>query len=377
VELGESEKDALDVAFRVGIEDVDRAAELVAARGIDGRETLYALLEESDQERREKVLALLDQGEVSAAKRMALCGRQSVQLECPEGLAGGCGHEHNYVPITCDHLLCSDCGKSRVGEQVEKYKGPARSWEAPTFGTFTIENVEDPADGEDRIIEAFGRLRRRTIPTEGETKREGAVKRWAWSSDGGRPADLWKSRLLDQGRDDLVRRLQSRYVEQGRNVPFDKLVRGGFWGVDVKEKEDGLFNVHLHVLMDMAYVPQAALSAVWEDVSGAPVVDVRRIYDRDSQSLESAVAETVAYATKPPEFESVEAEAEFATEMKGRRLVQPFGSLYGNTPDLGGTLLCANCDQQPAWWTYLGLVDEHRDNMGSVHDGESTGDDPP
>jgi hypothetical protein len=267
--------------------------------------------------------------------------------------------------------------KSRVGELVEKYKGAVRSWEAPTFGTFTIENVEDPAEGADRITEAFGRLRRRTIPTEGETSREGAVKRWAWANDGGQPADLWKSRLLDQGRDDLARRLQSRYVEQGRNVPFDELIRGGFYAVDVKEKEDGSFNVHLHTLMDMAYVPQAALSAVWEDVSGAPVVDVRRIYDRGSQSLESAVVETVAYATKPPEFESLAAEVEFVAEMKGSRLVQPFGSLHGNTPDLDAALLCANCEQQPAWWTYQGVVDERRDNMGSVHDGESTGDDPP
>jgi hypothetical protein len=33
------------------------------------------------------------------------------------------------------------------------------------------------------------------------------------------------------------------------------------------------------------------------------------------QSLESAVVETVAYATKPPEFESLAAEVEFVAEI--------------------------------------------------------------
>jgi hypothetical protein len=48
-------------------------------------------------------------------------------------------------------------------------------------------------------------------------------------------------------------------------------------------------------------------------------------------SLEAAVMETVVYATKAPEFEEVETAARFAKSMKGKRLVQPFGTLGGGT----------------------------------------------
>lgn len=373
-ELPEPARHAIGAAFRLDVDDVHRAVDL-AMSSVDAPEVLWRLVDEGDRDRAAKGVALLEQNP-SAALRFAKCGRQSVQLECPDGLAGGCGHRHNYVPISCDHRICDRCMKRRMGKLCEKYTPRVRSWDAPTFYTFTIENVDDAAKGLEAIRGAFGRLRQRTIPAAGETRREGAVKRWAWT-DAGRPADLWKPRLLEAGRHDLVRRLQRKYVREDRNIPFDELVRGGFYGVDVKEKPGGDFNVHLHVLADAAYIPQPALSSVWEDLTGAPVVDVRRIYDRGAGSMESAVMETVAYACKPPEFETFEAEAEFSEEVKGSRLVQPFGCLHGNTPDLGGSLICANCELQPSWWNYMGTVDGDHGNMGTVHDGESKGQPPP
>jgi hypothetical protein len=375
--MSEASRDALAVALRLGVDDVERAARL-ATSSMDAPEVMYQLLEREDNERIERALALLEAGEVSAAKRFATCNQQSVQLECPDEFgAGGCGCEENYTPITCDHLLCPECGKRRMGQAVEKYLPAVKSWDAPTFYTFTIENVSDPAKGAEAVKGAFGRLRQRTLPPAGETERQGSVKRWAWANDGGEPANLWKSRLLDHGRHDLVRRMQKKYVADGRRIPWKELVSGGFYGVDVKQKGPDEFNVHLHVLADAAYIPQAVLSSVWEDLTGAPVVDVRRIYDRGSGSLEAAVVETIAYSVKAPEFEEVEDAAEFAASMKGKRLVQPFGSLHGNTPRVESQLLCSECEMTPNWWNYLGVVDEHRDNMGSVNDGESTGDDPP
>ena len=373
--LSPAARDTLDLAFRLGVEGVDRAVRL-ATSSTDAPEILFKLLERGDEERTAVSLGLLEEGEVSAAKRFAACNRQSAQLECPdEFAAGGCGCEENYVPITCDHLLCEHCGKRRVGRAVETYLPAARTWAEPTFYTFTIPNVSDPVKGVEAVKGAFGRFRRRTVPAAGSTVREGAVKRWAWARDGGEPADLWKPKLLDAGQHDLVRRLQQKYVDQGRNVPLEELLRGGVYGVDVKEKAPDEFNVHLHVLADASYVPQAALSAVWEDVSGAPVVDVRRIYNRGEGSLEEAVAETVAYSVKAPELEELETAVEFAVAMKGKRLVQSFGSLHGETERPQAMLLCAECEATPNWWNYLGVVDEHRSNMGSVHG--SDGDRPP
>ena len=372
--LREHERDLLPLAFRLGIEDVDRAARFVQVSA-DMGEVLGFALERDDPDRVEKVIELVDAGEVAHARRLAACGRQSVQLECPE-MAGGCGHEENYLPVTCDSPLCPDCAKRTIGQAVERYLPAVRSWTNPTFHTYTIENVPEAATGEEAVKGAFGRFRRRTVPPSGSTERKGAVKRWRWGVSG-EPADEWKPSLRGQGHGDLARRLQKRYVEQGRNIPLDELLRTGFYAVDVKQVGPDEFNVHLHVLADMPYVPQAALSAVWEDVSGSPVMDVRSVYGRDVDDLEAALVETIGYAAKPPEFEDVGSAVEYVTETKGSRMIQPFGALHGNTPDLSGCLLCSECELTPAWWEYRGVTSDRIDNMGTTHDGESTGSDPP
>jgi len=362
----------LGVVFRLGVEDTDRAAgiALEAKHSVDAREALYAALEREDGERREKVLRLIEHGALGEAQRLALCGRQSVQLECPDGLAGGCGHEENYVPISCGSRLCPDCMNSQIGKKVERYGRVIEKWRDPTFYTLTMENVGDAETGTDAVVGAFGRLRRRRIAPNGDG--------WHWHQErGDKPATGWKSRLLRNGKHDLVRHLQKQYIEQGRQIPVKELLKGGIYAIDVKQKGPDDWNVHLHVLADAHWIPQAALSDVWADLTGDPVVDVRRIYGRGDGGVEGALLETVGYACKAPEFESVEDAVEYMQAMKDRRFVQSFGATHGNVPELAGQLLCSRCECTPAWWNYQGVVSDRIDNMGTVHDGESTGDDPP
>lgn len=383
VDLTPHERHAVEVALQVGVEEIEEAVDLV--RSADrAPQVLYALLERGEEEgrRRSHALELLRAGDASGAARLAKCGQESVQLECPdEPGAGGCGHDQNYLPITCDHPLCPDCSKRRVGHAIEKYTAAVQGWENPVFGTFTIENVEDPAEGKGRVQRAMRKLRRRGIPTSGETGGTDGrpVKRWRWDGveEAGPDTELWKRELLGRGKRDLARRLESRYVQYeyeditgthvGRRIPFDEVVRAGIVGYDVKQVAPDEFNVHAHTLMDCPYIPQAALAAVWEDITGAPVVDVRAVYGRDGETIESAVAETVAYACKPPEFEDPTDAAEFAVETKGQRMVQPFGDLHGNVPDLGDSLLCERCENTPNWWNYVDVVAERMETVGSVH----------
>lgn len=386
-ELTEPERAALPILFRLGVEDVERAVRL--ARGGGDRLTAIYQVMGRNEERVEKVLLLLERGEVSHALRLATCGQQSVQLKCPEP-AGGCGHEDNYVPVHCGSRLCPDCSKRKVGQLIEEWTPAVRAMDNPSFATLTIKNVDDPAKGRDAICGAFGRLRQRTIPFEGSTTREGETKRWTWWR-GTRPehfedgTDQWKVGLQEANAHDLARHLQKQYVEaewtdvtghhKGKAIPFKEVVAGGLYAVDVKQKGPEEFNVHLHVVLDVPYLPQAALSSVWEDLTGDPVVDIRRIYDRTGEGIQKALAETVAYATKSPEFESFEDAVDFVTEMKGKALVHPFGTLHGAAADPGGLLRCANCEITPAWWTYSGIVNERIDNMGQ--NWESDGDRPP
>ena len=65
------------------------------------------------------------------------------------------------------------------------------------------------------------------------------------------------------------------------------------------------------------------------------MIDVRRRGD--------LLSETVGYMCKPPEFESVEKEAESLTALKGACLMQPFGSLHGNVSEVPSMLECLNC----------------------------------
>jgi hypothetical protein len=306
------------------------------------------------------VIALLEEGEVAHARRLAECRRTSVQLECPEA-GGGCGSEENYVPINCGSRLCPDCMNRKTGKVVGQYRERVAAWDAPTMLRLSLpdrvsrDGLVDAIDG---LREAFGNLRRRVVPAEGTHRgEEGELKRWVWQSDGGEPADhYWGSLLYGMGHRDLAARWETKYVNQGRGIPFDEIVSEGFYGVDIKQKEDGRFNVHLHVLADCPYLPQAALSSVWDDLVGAPVVDIRRVEDRGEFDKESALMETIGYAAKAPEFENPQDGAKYLTSLKGTKLIQPFGNLHGNTPDVEAALRCGDCEMQPAYWNYQGVV---------------------
>lgn len=363
--------DLLGLVYRLGVEDNERAVGIAqeAKHSADAREALYGALEREDAERREKVLRLIETGVVGEARRLALCGRQSVQLECPDEFwAGGCGHEENYIPISCGSRLCPDCMDSQIGQKVERYGRVVSEWADPTFYTLTIENVSDAERGTDAVVGAFRRLRDRHIAPDGDG--------WHWYSENGEdPATGWKAQLLRAGKHDFARSLQQRYVEQGKQIPVSELLKGGIYGIDVKQKGPDEWNVHLHVLADAHWIPQQALSATWADLTGAPVVDIRRIYGRAGEDVEGALLDTVGYACSAPEFESIEDAVAYMTAMKNRRFVQSFGTTHGSVPDLEGQLLCARCENNPVRWNYLGIANKPMDTMGRTHSADS--DSPP
>jgi hypothetical protein len=390
-ELNDREQRLLPLLFQMGVEDVDRAARIARNAHGKGDEAVFGALKR-EKERQWKVLSLLERGDQKHAYRLAMCGRQSVQLQC-----GHCESEDNYQPVSCDSRLCPDCQDKKIGSNIGKYRDRVQSMDTPVLLTLTEENVEDPVRGREAMMEDLGTLRRRTIPFEGSTRREaddGTIveKEWCWwegttVDDVDVDQEQWKIKLQEQGKHELVRRLQRQYVNYeyeditgrhvGRNIPFDELYEGGIYGIDIKQEGAFEFDVHAHVLLDMAYVPQAALSAVWEDITdGACVVDVRTIYNRrDRENVAEALAETVGYAVKPPEFEELEEELAFVEAAKGCPTVHPFGSLHG-AGNPGGDLICSNCEMIPREWRYAGTVDAVVDNMGKSWETDR-GKDPP
>lgn len=308
-----------------------------------------------DRDRQRKVLELIKQNEVAHAKRLVNCGRQSVELEC-----GDCGGS-NYVPVHCDSRLCPDCGRRKMGRVAGRYAGKVAGWDHPTMLRLSMPRLVEPdaasiTKAVDALRGAFGRLRRRKLPPDGD----------GWSFE-----DL-AEKLRMVGERDLAARLRTQYVSQGKWIPVEELLHGGFYAVDIKQKGDGRLNVHLHILADCAWFPQAALSSLWDDLMDAPVVDVRRVYGRGENDAEDAVMETIGYAAKPPQYESVEDEVAYFRALKGSKLVQPFGQLHGNTPD-SEKLRCDSCENVPLMgWEYIGILD---DGFGAV--GGVDGDRPP
>jgi hypothetical protein len=316
-----------------------------------------------DRHRQRKVIELIKQGEVAHAKRLVNCGRQSVELEC-----GDCG-ESNYVPIHCDSPLCPECGNRKMGRVAGRYGEEVAGWDHPTMLRVSMpKRVEPTEESIARAVDAlrggFGRLRRRKFPPNGDPP----------NGDGWSFEEL-ASNLRMVGERDLAARLRTQYVNRGKWIPVEELLTGGFYAVDVKQKEDGRLNIHLHILADCAWLPQPVLSSLWDDLMDAPNVDVRRVYGRGQQDAEEAVIEAVGYAAKPPQYESVEDEVAYYRALKGAKLVQPFGELHGNTPD-SDELRCEGCENVPLMgWEYLGIVEEGFGAVGSAPDGDRPPDD--
>lgn len=310
------------------------------------------------RERQRKVLALIEENEVAHAKRLVNCGRQSVELGC-----GDCG-ESNYVPIHCDSPLCPECGNRKMGRVAGRYAEEVAGWDHPRMLRLSMPHRVDPdeesiARAVDALRGAFGRLRRRKIPPNGDPE------------DGhGWEFEELASKLRMVGERDLAARLRTQYINRGKWIPVEELLRGGFYAVDVKQKADGRLNIHLHILADCPWLPQAALSSLWDDLMDAPVTDIRAMDGRGQQDAEEAVIEAVGYAAKPPEYESVEDEVQYYKALKGSKLVQPFGDLHGNTPD-SEELRCTGCENIPlTGWEYLGVVEEGFGAVGSAPDGD-------
>lgn len=312
-----------------------------------------------DRDRQRKVIELIKQGEVAHAKRLVECGRKSVELECCD-----CG-EHEFVPMHCDSALCPTCGKRKMGRVAGRYAERVGSWKHPTMLRLSMPTRVEPGVEEveravDALRGAFGRLRRRKVEPSGDG--------WEWEE--------WKRSLRQMGERGLAARLQTEYVSQGKWIPVEELLRGGFYAVDVKQGEDRTLNIHLHILANVPWFPQAALSALWDDLMDAPVVDIRRVDGRGEQDMEDAVMETIGYAAKAPEYVDASDEVAYFRALKGSKLVQPFGSLHGNTPP-SEELQCSECDGVPLLgWEYLGVVDERPSVEGATGEGDRPPDTP-
>jgi hypothetical protein len=91
-------------------------------------------------------------------------------------------------------------------------------------------------------------------------------------------------------------------------------------------------------------IGQIMLSAIWENITGDPVIDIRRV-----RSHKDALRYVLKYVTKPPCLETPEDFVEFIMAFSCIPMLKTFGSWYNtiNLPKL--FLVCKNCDSIMSW----------------------------
>jgi hypothetical protein len=130
--------------------------------------------------------------------------------------------------------------------------------------------------------------------------------------------------LTQKNRESLegaVEDVRADWKKLRRRSPYKEAWQGGLYAVEAVNKGRG-WHVHLHVLVEGGYVSQRLLAADWQELTGdSCIVDIRAV------DAIYGLKYTLKYLKKAP---TVSGYAEEYNEvLKGTRLVQAWGSWYG------------------------------------------------
>jgi hypothetical protein len=101
--------------------------------------------------------------------------------------------------------------------------------------------------------------------------------------------------------------------------------QGGFWRLEVTNEDKG-WHLHIHCLIDCAFIFERALAVEWEKFNGGLGHIVKVLDAREKDYL----AEVTKYAVKGSDIAGWETQdiVDFVLAFKGRRTFGVFGKLY-------------------------------------------------
>lgn len=120
-----------------------------------------------------------------------------------------------------------------------------------------------------------------------------------------------------------VKRLHAQWTKLRHRALF-KSVRGGCYQIELKRKPEG-WHIHLHALLDSAFLPYQKIWSAWREITGNPhpQVDIRAA---DNAQAKMYVAK---YASKSAGFEDMAAVVvEWWQATRGLKLWGTFGTWY-------------------------------------------------
>jgi Replication protein len=134
----------------------------------------------------------------------------------------------------------------------------------------------------------------------------------------------------EESLDSMRRRLADSFREMRKQPEWKERVKSGVWVIETTlNQKTGKWHLHLHLIIDGQFFPQALMSKVWHRVTGDSMIcDIRAVPDR-----KKAVAYIADYVAKPVELANWESEKirEFAIAMHGVRMVHTFGKAHKAT----------------------------------------------
>ena len=221
----------------------------------------------------------------SVAARLPALDHRVISLYC-----FNCGYKH-VIQLRCGRRSCPVCRKSHYSRLLRGYLELAKIMRAPKLLTLT------------------------TTPKETLTS-------------------------------DRLRELRRAFQRLLHRKYFRDRIRGGLYVIEVKRGAMG-WNLHLHALIDAAYLEQAIVSAVWRELTGdSYVVDVRQAH-----APAGGLRYILKYLLKPPALNGQEAVYDCA--LKATRLVQTFGTAYRARLEKR-PLTCPACGSRD-WLSEFGL----------------------
>ena len=133
-----------------------------------------------------------------------------------------------------------------------------------------------------------------------------------------------------------IRGLRKSFTKLMHRKWYKERVRGGLQTIEIVNKGNG-WHVHMHVLLDADYLPQRKIAKDWLEITGDSfVVDIR-----EAGTVKEGLKYCLKYLSKAPVLSGHE--EEYRDAVKGLRLVQPFGSLYGELVMHLPSVPCPEC----------------------------------
>jgi len=251
---------------------------------------------------------MVDNGYETAFSSLETCSETSFWVACCD-----CGHRWE-VERTCDLRICPRCESSRKSRVIRKYKEEVLDKMNPghiRFITLTKENVQNLHRSDIRELRNdFNKLRRKQLFPD----------------------------------------------KEGSKSVFGSKMWGGIYAIEINHTSNG-WNLHMHILYEGYYIDQENLSRAWEEITGSPVVDIRK-----SMNSEKNVLDLCKYVAKKP-FVSKNSENispkknasllfEYFEATYKTNLIQVFGKFHhnhANTPNITirlPSVVCPKCGSQ-------------------------------